>query len=295
MFTPPSSDDWLVFHGDANPAEARVYVRLKSPPLPGQSLRGVIQGPTSRYARTLAATTRFTGRPHGGEWLAEVILPDPCFWSPELPYLYQVELTLELGGQTIWSDQRPFGMRRLGVKGRRLYLEGKNWVLRGVRLLDESTVDWEACREHDLALVVPSPTEAFCEEADHRGLLIVARLESHDLNLPSTLLAWQRHPSVAMVVLPGGVAPDLNVRVRAPNLLFATSIEESSTTVPEFCDLAWLDVPDKRELTHLLTGLSVPVIAADFSAQLCASEARTACDFLQRRLAASGEFAGYTT
>jgi hypothetical protein len=293
VFIPPTSDDWLVFHGDANPAEARVYVRLKSPPLPGQSLRGNIQGPTSRYARTLTATNRFTARPHGEEWLAEVVLPDPCFWSPELPYLYQVELTLEGDGQPIWSDQRPFGMRRLGVKGRRLYLEGKNWVLRGAEIEPTATFDWQAYRDQDLALVVNDPSESFCEEADRRGMLIVARIASHELNLRGRLLAWQRHPSIGIAVLPKGMVPPATARSDAPNLLFAASLEEPSHAIPNSSDLVWLEVSGKSDLSHLLTGLSVPAVAVDVAPQISASEARSACDFLQRRLAGSGEFAGY--
>jgi hypothetical protein len=293
VFTPPTSDDWQVFHGDANPAEARVYVRLKCPPVPGQSLHGLIQGPTSRYARTLTATNRFTARSHGDEWLAEVVLPDPCFWSPELPYLYQVELTLEQDGEAIWKDQRPFGLRRLGVKGRRLYLDGKNWVLRGAAIEDSATFDWQAYRDQDLTLVVNDPGESFCEEADRRGLLIIARIMPHELNLSARLLAWQRHPSVGIAVLPQGLVPPPRIRAAVPNLLFAALIAESSSAVPANFDLMWLEVSGRSDLSLLSAGLSVPAVAVNAAAKISAPEARSACDSLQLRLAPIGEFAGY--
>src|SRR5690606_20877305 len=110
-FALPAPHDWRVFHGDANPTEARLYAHVRVPGADAAlRLTGTIEGPTSRYARTLPAVTRITGGVAGDGILAEAILPEPCFWSPELPYLYRARIALEWNGQILWQDERRFGL-----------------------------------------------------------------------------------------------------------------------------------------------------------------------------------------
>ena len=79
----------------------------------GSHLAGELIGPECRFAQTLSARIPFRDRGPGESLLAEAVVPDPCFWTPELPMLYQ-------------SKNREEGARSNSVCGRRI--EGtKSW------------------------------------------------------------------------------------------------------------------------------------------------------------------------
>ncbi|HKD35358.1 MAG TPA: hypothetical protein VKB78_01115 [Pirellulales bacterium] len=195
-----------LFFGEANEAEARVYARLPSDPsLEGRRLTGRLIGPECCFSKTLPATIPFIDRGPGDGFLAEAIVPDPCFWTPELPFLYRAILELSpRGGDVVYSSRsvvrtvitaafgseaqarrerdeyttktprllvdRPFAIRRLGAIGRSLYLDGKRWVPRGICVDQASQSDLAAARNASAALVLPAPDDAFCLEASRLGV-----------------------------------------------------------------------------------------------------------------------------
>jgi hypothetical protein len=79
-----------VFFGRLSTTEARVYVELPEAPA-GASLRGMVVGPRSRYAKTLPARLSLRPVKATAGLLAEAFVPDPCFWSADSPYLYDVK------------------------------------------------------------------------------------------------------------------------------------------------------------------------------------------------------------
>ena len=64
--------------------------------------------------------------------VAEAIAPDPCFWTPELPFLYGEEIVVSRGSEVVAKIERSLGIRRLGVRERSLLFDGKRFVLRAV-------------------------------------------------------------------------------------------------------------------------------------------------------------------
>src|SRR3954471_17984228 len=96
--TPDFPESLELFFGDANPAETRVYARCATGSLKAGQQRpqitGILTGPFCEYAQTLAATIPFVDAGPGKSSLAQAIVPDPCFWTPELPYLYRAHLEL---------------------------------------------------------------------------------------------------------------------------------------------------------------------------------------------------------
>lgn len=294
VFIPPRADEWLVFHGEASPAEARVYIKVRvAADVPKLKLTGTIHGPASRYARTLQATTRFERPIIDAESLVEVILPDPCFWSPAAPYLYTAKVQLELAGERVWADERTFGIRRLGAQNERLYFDAQNWVLRGAAAANTSAIDWDAWREHDLAAVVDNPSDAFCAEADVRGLLVVAQCDATGQALHEQLANWQRHPSIGIVVLSADTQLSPSDRGLAPNTLLAARCERSDSPTPEWADISW-----QLESAHIA---NAPTSQARRRARIierpsAATEpaaARVACDTTQRDWAGRGRIAGF--
>lgn len=291
----PQTDDWCVFHGEASPAEARVFVRLLlAPTCAADRLRGEIVGPFSRYAKTLPATTNFSAARQGDDLLAAVTLPDPCFWSPELPYLYRVRVRLEHSAHEIWSEERTFGVRRLGVRGRRIYFEAKNWVLRGAMTHESPDFPWDDWRAFDLAPVVCGPSEAFCREADRQGVLLAAILPQAAPRPAELVKRWQRHPAVGLVVTEPLVEFSPDFRAAAPNMIFAAQGDVDRSTVPGWADATWRQLRNPADVSKWTTGIQRPLVVVRRSTGVALpAQLRAACDRLQSDLADAGEFAGY--
>jgi beta-galactosidase len=56
---------------------------------------------------------------------------NPKLWSPQDPYLYQLEILLSVGGEVQDRHITPFGFRTFEVEGEKLLLNGKPFWLRG--------------------------------------------------------------------------------------------------------------------------------------------------------------------
>jgi hypothetical protein len=85
-----------LFFGEATDAEARVYARLpEDGPLDGWEISGTLTGPECRFAQTLRATFSFRDLGPGQGLLAEAIATEPCFWAPDLPFLYRCSVGVQ--------------------------------------------------------------------------------------------------------------------------------------------------------------------------------------------------------
>ena len=136
-----------VFYGDLTANRAYVYARL--PRIAGAesySLSGEIRGPRTSTAATLPTTIRLEDQGPGPTLLGQAIVPEPCFWSPDLPGIYDVTVNLLHGEETVATVHRQLGLRWLGVRGRHLALAAKRWILRGV-----STMSTTACERERVA------------------------------------------------------------------------------------------------------------------------------------------------
>jgi hypothetical protein len=307
-------DDALeLFFGEASDARCRVYARLaeesrtaKAPspcPLPkGEDfeaasndpllaelqLAGTVSGPVCPYAQTLPASFALSDRGPGTALLAEALVCDPCFWTPQLPYLYQVVVELRRGAQVIERAQRPFGIRRLGAQGRNLIFERKRWVLRGIAA-DELTVadsvenrlgegdspvlprdhpadgarrktgtvsaglgigfDLAEWREASVAMVVKCPDDALCREASQVGVLLVAEISGSIDDLAAQLHRLGRWPAVGIAVIDGMPEPQAALRRAAPNILLAQRFGPGEPVLPApWAHVALCEVGDALEL-----------------------------------------------
>ncbi len=125
-----------LFFGASDPAQARIYAQFELPEslIADQAdlrLSGRLIGPDCEFAHTLPARIPIVHRDAShARLLAEAIVPDPCFWNPELPFLYRAEIQLRRGDSLLASWQRTLGIRRFGPRGRFLLFDGKRFVLR---------------------------------------------------------------------------------------------------------------------------------------------------------------------
>jgi hypothetical protein len=97
--------------------EARVIVRFDATSAhtdqqPNSvTLRGTLRGPFCESARTLPAEFPFYALLAAQRPAAEAVVPDPCFWSPELPHLYRADLEAVCGGHVIAEYHGEIGLR----------------------------------------------------------------------------------------------------------------------------------------------------------------------------------------
>lgn len=294
-------EDLEIFFGDVNNALARVYARLPNVGLPADcALAGRVVGPTCEYSRTLPATVPFmkqrrAGAAEGGPLLIEAMVPDPCFWSQDLPFLYRAEVELRCGDHVLAAIDRAFGIRPLGARGRVLIWEGRTWVARAAdcqELPERPLADWRAA---DLAMLVQQPSDALCEEATRLGVVVFADLTAEEHGLAETLERLAHWPAVAAALLEADVPFDANLRSAARNLLLAEHRETASDGPPSaWADLVLCEAASAGEIARLASGVTIPVLARR-AAGWCDDprEARRHCDTLQRDLAGLAEFAGY--
>lgn len=282
---PLDAEQLELFCGALNPAVGRVYARLGSEELAGFSLSGRLIGPTCAYADTLPATARFVDRGPGGPPLAETIVPEPSFWTPDMPHLYRAELELHEGGHVLATAERVFGFRPLGAAGGLLRLDGKNWVLRGVAVEEEQVGDLAPWHETSTAVVVQRPSDLLCEAASRLGVLVVAELDEPDLAEIRRLGRW---PAVGLISLPGGC--QFNAKTVAHNMLLAERLGGDAQPAA-WANVVICEAPPGgawRPPQSLL-----PVIAARRQRVAAVIDGRAACDRLQAELAPAGLLAGY--
>lgn len=229
----PSSATWIrPLLGRADDMRAEVWLRC-TPPAAGTAaigpalvVSGILVGPECSTAATLPTTVSLVdqGAVEGQPPLARGVCTEPGFWTPELPNLYRAEVTLRRGDDVVASGRRMIGLRRLGVKGRSLSLDGRRYVPRGVAC-QADPVGLDELRQLSAVAVVGFPAaadpaahssaatlDAMLTTADRIGVAVVIRLGASTgaaVNLSmlqERLEAWAAHPSVFLVILPSGSA-----------------------------------------------------------------------------------------
>ena len=299
-------DELDVFLGEAAAHSAQLYARLPRPAdAHAWSIQGVVRGPFLPNGRTLPAAIRLVDAGPGPTLLAKAVIPDPCFWSPDSPVLYEVSLQVLHQGLEVAADLRRLGIRRLGTAQRSFRFESRRWVLRGIDLrqvLGETAGAagaraLPAWRELAAAVVALDPDDALCAAAAHEGVVVVGRLNTAGESWRDELRRLAHWASVGLVVLEGpGVEPDARVRMLAPNLclLQPFRIGQEIAAAP-WAHAVQVDVDDRlADFALRLAHCRLPIVARRPLSSRCElATARAAVDSLQRDLATVGDFAGY--
>jgi hypothetical protein len=314
--------------GPCDDMRAAVFVGVDRPPGSDGAARltGTLSGPECRRSWTLPTTTDFgdlgpdpSGR--SAVLLARAILTEPSYWTPELPNRYRLEARVLQGEHVLGSCELHIGLRRSGVRGRSLWLEGRRWVPRGIAVAAE---DFSAPAFHEaLAMaVVADPPPALLAAADETGVAVLAVLADREGRpLPVTtaverLVAWAVHPSVVMAVVPGaaGVATEISRAAgrRRGTMLLGTLLPgaEPPRECPEGIDFIVVDLaaaavphagwrePGPLPRVAWRRDTRVPVAAGSERGALESAALdvcrRQGCDRLQADLAAWGLAGGAT-
>lgn len=320
--TPPREPlDLAVLPGRADEFRAEIVVHAAVRHAPGDGstprLSGTLTGPRRGRDMTLPTTIRLTPDSAAGPagWAsARGVFTEPAYWTPELPNLYRLEAEVSDGVGWGVDIDRWVGLRRLGVRGRSFWLDGRRWVPRGVGL-PAGDIDPAPCRDLFAAAVVADPPAPLVEVADKVGVALVARLADCDGRplergvAVERLVAWALHPSVMLAVVPGNVpgpeAVELvaTVRRRKGSMLVGLEVDGAAPPAPAPVEFDFLVVRlPAAGLPHAgwaAWPLAVPLVAWRMGGPPQASAAapspgvlRRQCDRLQAELAQWGIGAG---
>jgi hypothetical protein len=299
--------------GRADDMRAEVWLRCTPPAAASQEtvVSGTIVGPECSTAATLPTTVQLVdqGAVEGQPALARGVCTEPGFWTPELPNLYLADVTLRRGDEIIAAGRRKIGLRRLGVKGRSLWLDGRRYVPRGVPgLADraglEALVPLSAAAVVTVSDTTDLASESFAARldamltlADRIGVAVVICIAPSDGVAPDPQLfqerleGWSAHPSAFLVVLPSGLA-DVAVAVGRRRGTMLLGLEVDGLQPPPLpvggIDLFVVRLPEDGVPHDAWQRVpALPLVAAiRGSDRVPADFARGTCDRLQARLAA---------
>ena len=262
-------------------------------------LSGTLTGPRRGRDTTLPVTARLQPAPSAGA--CRVVLTEPAYWTPELPNLYRLQATIDRDDTPPAAIDRLVGLRRLGIRGRSLWLDGRRWVPRGVAA---GAPDLAACKAACVAAIVTDPDDATLARADEIGVAVIALAAVSAAEEPVTITdriaAWAAHPSAVVALLPAETPAATAARIaaavrpRKDSLLLALTV---SGTAPPPAPPPGIDVlvvaldADATPHAAWRTGAAVPLIAGR-RARSVAGIDRAPCDALQAALAAWGTAGG---
>ncbi len=280
-----------VFFGKTSDAVAYVYAQLPGVSDGGYQLNGQLTGPVCRYAETLPARSQLLDRGPGASLLAAAAVPEPCFWTPEMPHLYDLEVELRRGGQLVATARRTFGFRNLGAAGGKLIYDAKRWVLRAVDAGHVPQSELPAWRDASAAMYARMPSDALCEEASRIGVLLVAEI-APDADELRRLSRW---PAVGMVVPPRGETLPAEAGGLRHNMLVAERFATGEiATLSAGTSAVIIEIEGIESASAGIAPCPAALIARRVGGSYASvAEARAACDVLQRELAGAADWSGY--
>ena len=279
-------------------------------------LTGTLVGPRRGRDMTLPTTVKLVdvtadhaAAADAGQALARAVFTEPAYWTPELPNLYRLHVEVQRGDQAVAVIDRMVGLRRLGVRGRSLWLEGRRWVPRGMTI-PPTGFDPRSLRSLSAAAVINDPSDAICEAADQAGVAIIAVLRGADdkpfdsETAAMRIAAWALHPSVVLAVVPrlANVEESMAIiaGVRPLKGTMLVGLEVDGTQPPDAvplaaiggvdCLIVWLPCEGLPHAEWRSCRANKPLVAwrATTTGMGTLAEYRQECDRLQAALAAWG-------
>lgn len=187
--------------GQADDMRAEAYVRLVGGPA-NATISGSLTGPRCRLATTLPTTIPLQPLAGAGPAAVRAIITEPSFWTPELPNLYELAAEARTAEGVVVATRQLVGLRRLGVRGRSIWLDGRRWVPRG-RMADPGAFAPALFRAASLTAVVDDPSPELCAEADAAGvpLVVLPDRALDDAALRERIARWSQHPAIVLIIL----------------------------------------------------------------------------------------------
>jgi Glycosyl hydrolases family 2 len=199
-----------------NPAEAEFFVHV----VPERAseiteIRGHFRGPVCVYASTVEVRYPLQTLASREESLRKrVIIPEPSWWEPATPFLYNGTIELWEDGKLCDGVELRHGLRVLRRRENRLLLNGRVFHVRGTCYHRQSRADLVRAHQDGInTLLVPvaSRHSEVWKLADELGFLVIVEVE--DVGQDASLIAsLAEHASSFGRVYCGGGASEKDLR-----------------------------------------------------------------------------------
>jgi hypothetical protein len=190
-----------------DPSDAKICVTVSPESLTSTTqVRGRLMGPRCPYASTVevAYPLRETNREYESTGIPgltmAVIIPEPNFWEPETPFLYQIHLELWQKGERCDVREMRHALRTLQLGPHGLRLNSHPLSLRGLARNGCSEVEARSLhhdRWNTLLVPVGPDTVSLWEIGDRFGFLMLGRItdragmrQAHELSYHPSCLGW---------------------------------------------------------------------------------------------------------
>jgi hypothetical protein len=198
-----------------NPAEAEIWMMVQPiHPLAGGELRGRLVGPRCPYATTVEVAYPVRPLPgqlaKAGDLTARVLIPEPSFWDPEAPFLYQGSVELWKDGKRCFEAEISHGLRVLQLDKGGLRCNSRGLTIRGVprrQLAAEDALQLRREGYNTLLSPVSAETAQVWDAADRFGFLVLGRLPDMDTAFRQAE-SLKFHASCLGWLLPGDALAD---------------------------------------------------------------------------------------
>ena len=174
---------------DPHETELRILVKVENL-TPTTEIKGRLMGPRNVHAATVEIAYPLKEMDRAGHILLRAIIPEPSWWEPKIPFLYQGPLELWQDGEFCERVQIRHGINRFQLTSKGLRLNGKPLLVRGKAVETKMTESEVRELRNDAYNLVMSPwDEGLADLADENGLFFLVR--SHEM--PDT--AFLKHAS----------------------------------------------------------------------------------------------------
>jgi len=253
-----------------NPAEAELWLNVllhgAGPPI---EVRGRLMGPRCRFAGTVevAYPLRPRSGPTGRDDLLglRVLIPEPSYWDPESPFLYEGPLEAWQGDERVQQLALRHGFRVLHLSQRGLRCNNRLVELRGRSVKELAETQALAFRQSGGNLLLTplcDETAGLWDLADHFGFLMLGVLDGR-AGIWDEVQALGGHPSCLGWVMPqalferGSFPAELPAPLRTGQFLGAQLSGASMPTLPPavqflICDEACQPEPEAMAYPRLL-------------------------------------------
>ncbi|QDS98081.1 hypothetical protein [Adhaeretor mobilis] len=253
------------------------------------AIAGSMRGPRCRFAKTLPSmfSVKERGLDSKSKFI-ELLVTDPCYWSPQLPFYYDLELTVELADGSSQTLQHSLGLNRWECFAGQLRLEGRRTVLRGGAV---ETFDVSAARETGIAAMTQKHEGGFLREASEAGIPLIVDLREWNGDLSQRLAPLSWYPTVTFTVLDGSQTPG---PLNGMKLAQAVGADATETALASWASAVLVELHPGERPPSWLRDCGRPVLVRQLLEETVSlADIRQQCDALQARLAPEFDFAGY--
>jgi hypothetical protein len=177
-----------IWNYSINPAEAEIWLSVEPEQMTSTTqVRGRLVGPRCAYSSTVevAYPMREMSRQYERDDIPglslRVVIPEPCLWDPQSPFIYEVAAELWQRGQLCDQIRTSHGLYSLKLTLQGLRWNGRPMTLSGVecsRLTEPEGSELRRAGHNAVLTQVTTETAALCSLADSLGLFVLARLAS---------------------------------------------------------------------------------------------------------------------